>query len=70
MVMKVDVWFGPDNKLTVEAAGDDGSTLLDMVGSSEEVTEVLKADIAYLECRLKAAKTALARILYTPICWG
>ena len=67
--MKVDVWFGPDNTVTVFARNDNGIHLFNMAGTVEEVKDGLAGEITRLNDVREAMKTALARILYTPACW-
>ena len=67
--MKVDVWFMPDNQVTVSAETDHGIKFLSKTGAVEELTEEIRDDIARLEDTVEALKTALARILYTPMGW-
>ena len=62
--MKVDVWFMPDNQVSVEA--DNG---LYLAGTVEEVKAELVKRAEELETMQEAVKTALARILYTPMGW-
>ena len=63
--MKVDVWFGPDNKAIVTAEG-----MFRMEGTTEDVIAALKQSIKSAEDILEASKVALARILYSPMSWG
>jgi len=62
--MKVDVWFMPDNQVSVEA--DNG---LYLAGTVEEVKDELVDMSKRLETMQEVVKTALARILYTPMGW-
>ena len=67
--MKVDVWFKPDNRVSIVARNEHGIQLLTMEGITEEIKEELASEIKRLEAVCEAMRVALARILFTPISW-
>jgi len=66
--MKVNVWFGPDN-IVVAQAHNNGVVIFNIAGSVDDVCASLNAEYMAIEERREALKTALARILYSPISW-